>query len=315
MTRTVVIAIGGNSLIADSSHQSVGDQYEAAARTCAHIAAMLRDEGDLRLVVTHGNGPQVGFILRRSELAAPELHVVPLDSCVADTQGALGYHLQRAMRNEFRRRGVARTPVTVVTQVLVDRDDPALAHPNKPIGSFMSQEQAEQHRIKDGWALVEDSGRGWRRVVASPVPRSILELEAVSQLLDAGFVVVAGGGGGIAVVEDAQGDLSGVAAVIDKDLASSLLARQLKAELLVISTAVEQVCLNFGKPNQRAVAAMTLAEARQYLAEGHFKPGSMLPKIQAVIDFLEGGGREAIITDPEHLAAALQGKAGTRILP
>jgi carbamate kinase len=264
-------------------------------------------------VVTHGNGPQVGFILRRSEIAAPELHMVPLDSCVADTQGALGYQLQRAMHNEFRRRGVARTAVTVVTQVLVDKNDPALLAPNKPIGSFMSQEQAEVHRIKDGWALVEDSGRGWRRVVASPQPRAILELEAVKGLLDAGFVVVAGGGGGIAVVEDEQGDLTGVPAVIDKDLASSLMARQLKAELLIISTAVEKVCLNFGKPDQKSLSTMTLAEAKQYIAEGHFKPGSMLPKVQAVVDFLEGGGVQAIITDPEHLAAALQGKAGTSV--
>jgi carbamate kinase len=312
MAKTVVIAIGGNSLISDSGHQSVGDQYDAAAQTCVHIASMLEAE-DLRLVVTHGNGPQVGFILRRSELAAPELHMVPLDSCVADTQGALGYQLQRAMHNEFRRRGVARTAVTVVTQVLVDKNDPALLAPNKPIGSFMSQEQAEVHRIKDGWALVEDSGRGWRRVVASPQPRAILELEAVKGLLDAGFVVVAGGGGGIAVVEDEQGDLTGVPAVIDKDLASSLMARQLKAELLIISTAVEKVCLNFGKPNQKSLSTMTLAEAKQYIAEGHFKPGSMLPKVQAVVDFLEGGGVQAIITDPEHLAAALQGKAGTSV--
>jgi carbamate kinase len=290
----------------------VSDQYDAAAQTCVHIASMLQ-EADLRLVVTHGNGPQVGFILRRSELAAPELHMVPLDSCVADTQGALGYQLQRAMHNEFRRRGVARTAVTVVTQVLVDRNDPQLERPNKPIGSFMSQEQAEAHRIKDGWSLVEDSGRGWRRVVASPQPRAILELGAVEKLLDAGFVVVAGGGGGIAVTEDAQGDLVGVPAVIDKDLASSLMARQLKAELLIISTAVEKVCLNFGKPNQKALSSMTLAEAKQYIAEGHFKPGSMLPKIQAVVDFLEGGGRQAIITDPEHLAAAIAGKAGTSV--
>ena len=312
MTKTVVIAIGGNSLISDSGHQSVSDQYDAAAQTCVHIASMLKEE-DLRLVVTHGNGPQVGFILRRSELAAPELHMVPLDSCVADTQGALGYQLQRAMHNEFRRRGVARTAVTVVTQVLVDTNDPALDKPNKPIGSFMSQEQAESHRVKDGWALVEDSGRGWRRVVASPQPKAILELDAVKSLLDAGFVVVAGGGGGIAVVEDERGDLSGVPAVIDKDLASSLMARQLKAELLIISTAVEKVCLNYGKPDQKSLSTMTLAEARQYIREGHFKPGSMLPKVQAVVDFLEGGGHEAIITDPEHLAAAIAGKAGTRV--
>jgi carbamate kinase len=314
MNRTVVIAIGGNSLIADDSHQSVADQYEAAAETCVHIASMLKAE-NLRLVVTHGNGPQVGFILRRSELAAAELHMVPLDSCVADTQGALGYHLQRAMHNEFRRRGVARTPATLVTQVLVDRQDPAFAKPNKPIGSFMSAAQAEEHRAQDGWDLVEDAGRGYRRVVASPKPKAILELEAIKSLLDAGFVVIAGGGGGIPVVEDAEGRLTGAAAVIDKDLASSLMARALGAELLIISTAVEKVCLNFGKPEQKALASMTLAEAKQYITEGHFKPGSMLPKIQAVVSFIEGGGKEALITDPAHLAAALRGETGTRIVP
>ena len=312
--RTVVIAIGGNSLISDEAHQSVSDQYSAAVETCVHIASMLQAE-DLRLVVTHGNGPQVGFILRRSELAAPELHMVPLDSCVADTQGALGYHLQRAMRNEFSRRGIQRTPATLVTQVLVDKDDPAFRKPNKPIGSFMSAELAEVRRNKDGWDLVEDAGRGWRRVVASPAPKAILELDAVKTLLDAGFVVVAGGGGGIAVVQAPDGTLSGASAVIDKDLASSLMARELGAELLIISTAVEQVCLDFGKPSQRSLASMNLAEARRYIAEGHFKPGSMLPKIQAVVAFLESGGKEALITDPSHLAAALRGETGTRIVP
>ena len=314
MTKTVVVAIGGNSLITDSGHQTVADQYEAAALTCKHLGSMLQD-GNLRLVVTHGNGPQVGFILRRSEIAAPELHMVPLDSCVADTQGALGYQLQRAMGNEFRHRGLKRRAVTVVTQVLVDKDDPALRKPNKPIGSFMTREQAEEHRIKDGWDLVEDAGRGWRRVVASPRPKAILELDAVSTLLEAGFVVVAAGGGGIAVVPDEKGDLTGVAAVVDKDLASSLLARQLKAETLVISTAVEKVCLNYGKPDQKQLSTMTVAEAKQYIQEGHFKPGSMLPKVQAVVEFLEGGGKEAFITDPEHLAAALAGRTGTRVIP
>jgi carbamate kinase len=314
MTRTVVIAIGGNSLIADDAHQSVADQYQAVADTCVHIASMLQAE-DLRLVVTHGNGPQVGFILRRSELAAEELHMVPLDSCVADTQGALGYQLQRAMYNEFKRRGVRRQAATVVTQVLVDRDDPAFSKPNKPIGSFMSAALAEVHRAKDGWDLVEDAGRGFRRVVASPKPKAILELDAVRSLLDAGFVVVAGGGGGIAVVEGPGGELTGASAVIDKDLASSLMAKELGAELLIISTAVEKVCLDFGKPSQRALSSMTLAEARQYIQEGHFKPGSMLPKIQAVVSFLEAGGKEALITDPAHLAAALRGETGTRIVP
>ena len=314
MTKTAVIAIGGNSLISDNDHTTVSDQYGAAVETCSHIADMLA-AGQLRLVVTHGNGPQVGFILRRSELAAPELHMVPLDSCVADTQGALGYHLQCALYNEFRHRKMDRTAATVVTQVLVDAQDPAFQKPNKPIGSFMNADQAEAHRQKDGWELVEDSGRGWRRVVASPVPQRVMELEVIKGLLDAGVVVIACGGGGIAVVEDAAGNLSGAAAVIDKDLASSLLARQLGADLLVISTAVEKVCLDFGKPTQRSLDRMSLAEAKRYIGEGHFKPGSMLPKIQADVDFLEQGGKEAIITDPAHLGAALANQGGTHVFP
>ncbi|MFL5300810.1 MAG: carbamate kinase, partial [Anaeromyxobacteraceae bacterium] len=218
---TVVVAIGGNSLIHGAA-LTVPDQYRAAEETCGHIAAMLRD-ADVRLVVTHGNGPQVGFILRRSDLAAPTMHEVPLDSCVADTQGAIGYHLQRAMRNAFRRLGVERRSAALVTQVLVDADDPAFRAPDKPIGAFMPKERAERHRAEDGWDVVEDAGRGWRRVVASPAPKAILELGAVKSLLDAGFVVVAAGGGGIAVVEDASGALTGASAVIDKDLTSSLL--------------------------------------------------------------------------------------------
>jgi len=314
MKKTVVVALGGNSFISDETHQSVPDQYLAAERACSHIVPLLRDP-DLRLVVTHGNGPQVGFILRRSELAAPAMHQVPLDSCVADTQGALGYQLARALRNELRHHRLARSPAAVVTLVLVDRDDPAFRHPSKPIGAFLSKERAEEHRQKDGWEVAEDAGRGWRRVVASPAPKAILDLDAVRSLLDAGFVVVAAGGGGIAVIEDPSGDISGATAVVDKDLTSSLLARQLGAEVLVITTGVEKVYLDYGTPGQKALDAITLAEAKRYVAQGHFKPGSMLPKVEAIIAFLEGGGRQAIITDSEHVAAALEGRGGTRITP
>ena len=219
------------------------------------------------------------------------------------------------MRNEFRRQGVERSSAALVTQVLVDKDDPAFRTPNKPIGSFLSKEQAERHRVEDKWDVAEDSGRGWRRVVASPVPKAVLEIGAVKSLLDAGFVVVAAGGGGIAVVEDSSGAVTGASAVIDKDLASSLLARQLGADILVISTAVEKVCLDYGKPTQRSLDSMSLAEAKRYMAEGHFKPGSMLPKIQAVVEFLEAGGKVAIIADPDHLGAALNGRGGTRVEP
>lgn len=309
----IVVAIGGNSLITDKEHQSVPDQYQACAQTSVHIAKLIGRGHDL--VVTHGNGPQVGFILRRAELSRSELHMVPLDSCVADTQGAIGYHIQRALYNEFKSQGVRKQAATVVTQVLVDKDDPSFQKPSKPVGSFMGKEEAEERRSKEGWDVVEDAGRGWRRVVASPAPKRILELDAVKALLGAGFVVVCAGGGGIGVIEDAQGVLSGAAAVIDKDLASSLLARELKADLLIISTAVEKVCLDFGKPTQRTLDTMTVAEAKRYCAEGHFKPGSMLPKVQAIISFLEAGGKEGIITDPEHLLAASQGKTGTHLLP
>jgi carbamate kinase len=313
MKKTVVVALGGNSFIADATHQSVPDQYRAAERACRHLLPLLRDP-NLRLVVTHGNGPQVGFILLRSEIAAATLHQVPLDSCVADTQGALGYQLDRALRNELRRHGVARSPAAVVTLVLVDRGDPAFGAPSKPIGAFLSQERAEERRQKDGWNVVEDAGRGWRRVVASPIPKAILGLDAIQNLLDAGFIVIAAGGGGIAVMEDENGDLCGASAVVDKDLASSLLARELGAETLIITTGVDKVYLDYGKPGQRSIDAMTVAEARQYIAQGHFNPGSMLPKMQAVVEFVEGGGQEAIIAHPERLEEALEGGGGTRIV-
>ena len=314
MKKTVIVALGGNLFVSDETHQSVPDQYRAAERACGHIVPLLRDP-DLRLVVTHGNGPQVGFILRRSEIAAPELHQVPLDACVADTQGALGYQLERALRNELRRHRLARSPAAVVTLVLVDRDDPAFRHPTKPIGAFLSKERAEEHRQKDGWDVAEDAGRGWRRVVASPTPKAILDLDAVRSLLDAGFVVVAGGGGGIAVIEDPNGDIYGASAVVDKDLTSSLLARQLNADVLVITTHVEKVYLDYGKPGQKAIDVMSVTEAKRYIAEGQFEPGSMLPKVQAVIEFLEDGGKQAVITDPENIAAALEGRGGTHVSP
>ncbi len=309
---TAVIAIGGNSLIKDTQHQTVRDQYIAAKETCDHIVSMIRSGWNV--VITHGNGPQVGFILRRSELAAGELHEIPLDACGADTQGALGYALQQNLYNEFRQYGIDKEAVTVVTQVEVAADDPAFRNPSKPIGSFMDEAKAKERSEKDGWAVAEDAGRGWRRVVASPKPLRIVEENSIRRLVDAGFVVIAVGGGGIPVVADADGRLEGVAAVIDKDLASSLLARRIGADLFIISTAVEKVALDFGKPNQRWLDRMTLAEAKRYQAEGiHFSKGSMGPKIQAAIDYLEGGGAEVLITKPETLEGALAGLTGTRI--
>ncbi|HXZ57765.1 MAG TPA: carbamate kinase [Gaiellaceae bacterium] len=310
--RRAVVAIGGNSLIKDKQHQTVRDQYIAAGETCWHIAAMIEEGWDV--AIGHGNGPQVGFILRRSELSAHELHEVPLDVCGADSQGAIGYALVQNLENDFRQLGLDRHAVAVVTQVEVAADDPAFQHPTKPIGSFMDEEDAERRRA-EGWAVVDDANRGWRRVVASPQPIRIVEEDAIKRLLDEGFVVVSVGGGGIPVVADADGKLTGVAAVIDKDLASSLLATRIDADLLMITTAVEKVALDFGTPDQRSIDHMTLAEAKGYLAEGrHFAAGSMAPKIEAVIGFLERGGELAVITDPENVERALRGETGTTIV-
>ena len=310
--RRAVIAIGGNSLIRDREHQSVRDQYIAAGETCWHIAGMIQDGWDV--VVGHGNGPQVGFILRRSELAAHELHEVPLDVCGADSQGAIGYALAQNLENDFRRVGIDKHAVSVVTQTEVAADDPAFAAPSKPIGTFMDEVTASRRRDEDGWTVREDAGRGWRRVVASPMPVRIVEEAAIRTLVDSGFVVVSTGGGGIPVVVDEDGNLNGIAAVIDKDLACSLLGTCVGAELLMITTAVEKVALDFGTPAERWVDHLTLSEAKERLAEGHhFAEGSMAPKIRAVIGFLERGGHTAIITDPENVERALHGETGTRI--
>ncbi len=317
MTKKVaVVAIGGNSLIKDEKRKSVEDQYQAAKETTFHIADMIEAGWDV--AIGHGNGPQVGFILRRSEIAAKVegMHEVPLDVCGADSQGAIGYALQQTLQNELFRRKINKPVATVVTQVLVDKEDPAFKNPSKPIGSFMSEEEAKRREKEMGWSVVEDAGRGWRRVVASPQPKEVVELDSVKALIDAGVVVITVGGGGIPVIDKGEGEYAGTAAVIDKDFASSLLARLVKADLLLISTAVEKVALNFGKPEQKWIDRMTLSEARKYLAEGtHFAKGSMAPKIQAIIWFLEAGGKQALITNPENIGRALKGETGTWIVP
>ena len=285
MTKLAVIAIGGNSLIADKAHQKVEDQYQAAKETTRHIADLIEQGWDV--AIGHGNGPQVGFILRRSEIAAKVegLHELPLDVCGADSQGAIGYALQQNLQNELYQRGIKKKVVTVITQVLVDQNDPAFQKPSKPIGGFMEAGEAKRRQDEQGWSVVEDAGRGWRRVVASPLPKEIVELETVETLLERGIVTITVGGGGIPVVDPGDGNYQGVAAVIDKDYASSLLAQKINAELFVISTAVEKVALNFGKPDQKWLDKITLEEAKTYLAEGaHFAKGSMAPKIQAVIE-------------------------------
>lgn len=314
--KVAVVAIGGNSLIKDKLHQTVEDQQEAIRETVRHLADMIESGWDL--AITHGNGPQVGFILRRSEIAnkVEGLHEVPLDVCGADTQGAIGYEMQQALQNELFHRDIKKNVATIITQVLVDKNDPAFSNPTKPIGSFMDRNEAMKRQTTSNWSVVEDAGRGWRRVVPSPLPKEIVEIDSVKVLINSGIIVITVGGGGIPVVDIGDGEYRGVPAVIDKDYASSLLARQISADLLLISTAVEKVALNYGTPDQVWLDHISLKEARKYLAEGiHFKKGSMAPKIEAVIWFLESMGKQALITNPENISRALNGKTGTWITP
>ncbi len=309
--KVAVVAIGGNSLIKDKNNVTVESQYQAAKETTVHIADMI--ESGWTVAIGHGNGPQVGFILRRSEIAhkVEGMHEVPLEVCGADSQGAIGYALQQNLQNILQSRGIKKSVATVITQVRVDAEDDAFKKPTKPIGTFMEEDEAQDRVTKLGWDVVEDSGRGWRRVVPSPLPKEVVELSSVKQLIAAGHIVITVGGGGIPVVME-KGALKGVAAVIDKDYASSLLAREINADLFIISTAVEKVALNFGKPDEKWLDRITLSEAKAYLAEGtHFAKGSMAPKIQAVIYFLEAGGKQALITNPENIGRALKGETGT----
>ncbi|MCX6078107.1 MAG: carbamate kinase [Chloroflexi bacterium] len=314
--KLAVIAIGGNSLIVDERNVSVEAQYVAAKETAMHIADMI--EQGWEVAIGHGNGPQVGFILRRSEIAhkTEGMHEVPLDVCGADSQGAIGYALQQNLQNILYQRGIKKKVVTVITQTLVDINDPAFQKPTKPIGGFMSKEEADRRQREQGWTVVEDAGRGYRRVVASPLPKEIVELETVETLLEKGIVTITVGGGGIPVIDPGTGNYEGTSAVIDKDYASSLLARNIKADLFVISTAVEKVAINFGKPDQKWLDKLTLSEAKAYLAEGiHFAKGSMAPKVQAIIWFLEANPQgEALITNPANIGRALKGETGTWIV-
>jgi carbamate kinase len=312
--KLAVVAIGGNSLIKDQRHQTVEDQEDSLRETARYLADMIAEGWDL--VIGHGNGPQVGFILRRSEIAhkAEGMHEVPLDVCVADTQGAIGYELQQALQNELFHRNIRKNTATIVTQVLVDAEDPAFRSPSKPIGGFMDAAEAARRRDSMGWTVREDAGRGWRRVVASPRPKEIVELDSIRAVAGIGVIVIAAGGGGIPVVDVGGGEYRGVAAVVDKDFAASLMARVLKADLFLIATAVEKVALDYGTPEQRWVDRMSLEEVKRRLAEGrHFSEGSMAPKIRAVIEYLEAGGKEALITNPQSIGRALRGETGTRI--
>lgn len=314
MNNIVVVAIGGNSLIRDEEHISVQDQYETVIESAKHLADIV--ESGKQLVIVHGNGPQVGFILRRSAVAheAAGMHEVPLSSCVADTQGAIGFMIQQALDNEFKSRNMTNHAVTIVTRTLVDKDDERWSHPSKPIGMFFSEEKRDALKKEfPDWVFVEDAGRGFRRVVTSPIPKRIVEIEAIREMSAKGYAIIAAGGGGIPVIENEHG-LVAVDAVIDKDLASALLAEELGAEQLVISTSVTNVYIHFGTDKQQKLEEVHLEDMKRYVQEGHFAEGSMLPKINAAIDFLEKGGKEVIITSPEKISDGINHQTGTRII-
>ncbi|MGG4460787.1 carbamate kinase [Brevibacillus sp. HB1.4B] len=315
MEKLVIVAIGGNSLVKDNGRNTIQDQYEAVCETAANIADMVQE--GYNVVVTHGNGPQVGFALQRCEIAneVSGMPTIPLVNCVADTQGGIGYQIQQALTNEFAKRGINKKVASVITQVEVSKDDPNFENPTKPVGSFFTLEQAEEMRKEHpDWVFIEDSGRGYRRVVPSPKPIDIVEKDAIKSLIEAGYVVVAVGGGGIPVVKTGENTYDGIDAVIDKDFATSLLAEQIDAQTLIITTGVPQVCIHFGKPNQKALERITVEETKQYVREEHFAKGSMLPKIEASLSFLEKNGSSVIITNPESLKDAITNKAGTHIV-
>ncbi|MBZ5509775.1 MAG: carbamate kinase [Acidobacteriia bacterium] len=312
MTETLVIALGGNAITRPGERGTIPQQFAHTAETLEHLVPLFRS--DRRLVITHGNGPQIGNILIRSEEGERRVPPLPLDTCVSDSQGGMGYMIQRVADQMFRREGIRRECATVITQVVVDRNDPDFAHPSKPVGSFHSPEELEKLRVeKPHWRMKEIEPGRWRRVVPSPRPLDILEKESIAAMLEAGVIVVACGGGGIAVAWDGP-KLVGVEGVIDKDLASCLLAKQVRANRLIIVTSVDQVAISFGKPGQRWISSIGVDDARRLLAAGEFPPGSMGPKIEAAIDFIENGGEECIITSTEKVAEAVEGSAGTHLL-
>lgn len=310
--KKIVIALGGNALQEAGKPATAQAQLEVVEKTSEYIANII--EAGYNVVLAHGNGPQVGRIVIQNEYASSQTPAMPFDVCGAMSQGMIGYHMQQGLSKVLRKRGNNTCVATVVTQVVVDKNDPKFLAPSKPIGPFYSEEEAKKLAAEKGYSMKEDAGRGWRRVVASPMPVEIIELDAVKCLVDNGFIAITVGGGGIPVIRDEAGDLVGTAAVIDKDLASEKLAEDLDCDVLVILTAVEQVCINYGKPDQKALSALDIDDARKYMAEGHFAPGSMLPKIEAAVKFVESRkGRKAIITSLDKAVEALAGNAGTTL--
>jgi carbamate kinase len=309
--KPVVIAMGGNSLLDPSRPPTVENQFEVTARAARPIADLI--QRGVRVVLTHGNGPQVGFMQMRSDLARAAIHEVPLDSLVADTQGALGYMIERALRQELRRRGSDADVVTIVTEVEVDPDSRAFAEPTKPVGRFYSAGEAETLQRERGWRMVEDSHRGFRRVVPSPSPRAIVPLAAIRRLIEGGVTVIACGGGGIPVVRDAEGRIRGVEAVVDKDRTSALLAVGLGSRRMVITTGVDAIYRDYLTERRSPIANIAASELRALAAAGQFPAGSMGPKVEAALYFLERGGEEVSICSPDLLAEAWEGRAGTHV--
>jgi carbamate kinase len=305
----LVVALGGNAISRQDEKGDIPDQMHNCRRTAEHIVEQV--EAGYRVVVTHGNGPQVGNILRRVEAARGLVYPLPLDICGAHSQGGIGYLLQREINNFFKSKRINKIGYTIITQCLVDADDPAFQNPTKPVGPFFTREQIAP-MMEDGWDAVEDSGRGWRRVVPSPMPKAIVESEFIKKVIEFGDVTICCGGGGIPVIERG-GELEGVEGVIDKDHATSLLARIIRADLMVITTGVEKVAVNFNTPDQNELDLLTVAQAKQFHKEGQFPPGSMGPKIRAAVDFVEATGNDVIISLPEKILDAVEGKTGTRI--
>lgn len=307
----VLVALGGNAILSHKEKGTAEDQFRNVRETAKHMVELIED--GCRIALTHGNGPQVGDILLKNELAKATLPPMPLDVCGAESQGLIGYMLQQCVDSELKLRGLDVPTQTILTQTLVDPSDPAFGNPSKPIGPFYTAMEASKLREEKGWMIVNDAGRGYSRVVPSPNPIALIEARAIKHLFDEGFVVIAAGGGGIPVVRDEKGELRGLEAVIDKDHTAAVLAKVIEAETLLILTDVEKVALNFGKPNEKGISEMTVDEARRYSAEGHFAPGSMQPKIEAAILFLESGGRDVVITSIGHGREALKSRAGTKI--
>lgn len=311
--KTAVIALGGNAITQPGVEDTIANQFANTRKSLDGVVDLVK--AGYRLVITHGNGPQVGNAILRVELARSKAPILPLGICVADTEGGMGYMIEQSLQNRLKKEGVARPVVTIITQVIVDRNDPQIANPTKYVGQFYTEEEAREFADERGWVVRKDGDRGWRRVVPSPQPLSVVESDTIKALVDNNTIVIAAGGGGIPVYVDDDDKLEGLDAVIDKDLASAVLGKEISSEILMILTPVDKVALNYGKKNEKWLDQMTISEADEYFRAGHFPPGSMGPKITAAIQFISNGGRQVIITSFNNAGRALEGAAGTRIVP